>query len=88
MIRFNFIPRLGLFKKYLDPKTEAENILNVHQSSPETEIMTFYQFFNHLWAKDSIENQKFLDKFLSHRLSGRLTYDEDLVYLNSVILPA
>jgi hypothetical protein len=34
MISFNFIPRLGLFKKYLDPKTEAENILCEEERAP------------------------------------------------------
>ena len=35
MIRFNFIPRLGLFKKYLDLKTKAENIF-CKKSSPKS----------------------------------------------------
>ena len=34
MIRFNFIHRLGLFKKYLDIKTKAENFFCENERAP------------------------------------------------------
>ena len=48
MIRVNFISRLGLFKKYLDLKTKAENIFCEKKRAPVkpkvggTEFMTFW----------------------------------------------